>query len=535
MDTIMKRFIIIAIVLLGCIDLVAAKTEFLTPYQCMDNIKKNIIENDNPKEAVKSMHFPEDFKYSKIVSAEQMGKILIAQAVIINLDMIPKSPTHFDSTEQKNVYYPFTGEKWFFLEKVGNQWLVSKKSVDEIHLLYNQIFFININSLEKEMPTFLMHKILGLKIWQWIGVILYLMLSVLLYYILNKILVSILEKLVSKYAKLEVFDRYLLPIAKPLSLFLIFSGLLIVISILQLPTNIAGMITYVIKFIMPLLIVIIAYRLTDVLRAILLKLAAKTENTVDDQIIPLIIKIIKVAVIIIGSIYIVSNMGWNIAPLLAGASIGGLAFALAAQDTIKNLFGSFTMFTDQPFEVGDWIVFSGGEGTVEEIGIRSTRVRTFYNSLISVPNGTLANAIIDNMGRREFRRYVTTIGLTYDTTPEGVDAFVEGLRGIVDNHPKTRKDYYQIHLKNFGASAIEIMFYIFFEAKDWTEELEARHQVLSEIMRLAVSLDIRFAYNTQTLHIENTPGFESLTPNTNFSQEEYTQKRNEFMKRYNKK
>ena len=222
-------------------------------------------------------------------------------------------------------------------------------------------------------------------------------------------------------------------------------------------------------------------------------------------------KILKVVVVVLGAIYIVKTFGWSITPLLAGASIGGIAIAMSAQDTVKNLFGSFTMFTDKPFEVGDWIVFNGGEGSVVEIGIRSTRIHTFYDSIISIPNGQLANAVIDNMGKREYRRYVTRIGVTYDTHPDAIDAFVAGLKGLVDNHPDTR-DYYQIHLNDFGSSAIEILFYVFFKVSDWTEELEGRHQLISDIIRLAKTLNIRFAFNTQTIHVEDLPGQSSLTP-----------------------
>ncbi|MDH5610267.1 MAG: mechanosensitive ion channel family protein, partial [Cyclobacteriaceae bacterium] len=199
-------------------------------------------------------------------------------------------------------------------------------------------------------------------------------------------------------------------------------------------------------------------------------------------------------------------------PLLTGLSIGGLAFALAAQDTIKNFFGSLMIFIDKPFQIGDWITSGDIDGTVEEVGFRSSRVRTFRNSVMYVPNGKMADSLIDNHGLRQYRRFFTQIAITYDTPPELIDGFVEGLRKIVLSHPDTRKDYYNVFLNDLGPSSLNIMFYIFFEVPDWTAELKARHEVLLEIIRFAKQLGVHFAFPTQTLHVENFPGQPSLSP-----------------------
>ena len=219
-----------------------------------------------------------------------------------------------------------------------------------------------------------------------------------------------------------------------------------------------------------------------------------------------------------------SVLGVEITPLLAGASVGGLALALAAQDTLKNFFGSITIYTDSPFEIGDWIVFDGGEGVVEEIRVRSTRIRTFHNSVISVPNGILADLKIDNMGRRRFRRFRSQIGLTYDTPPDLIDAYITGLREIVKEHPKTKNDPYEIHLNEFGTSSLNILVYIFFEVENWSQELKARQEFMLEAIRLAKELNVRFAFPTSTLHIEEMPGEQSLTPSYSDNRETFFNK-----------
>jgi MscS family membrane protein len=170
------------------------------------------------------------------------------------------------------------------------------------------------------------------------------------------------------------------------------------------------------------------------------------------------------------------------------------------------------IFLDRPFQVGDWISSDGIDGTVEEVGFRSTLVRTFRNSLTSIPNGRLADHTIDNHGLRVYRRFNTHIAITYDTPPAVITTFVEGLKKIVTDHPDTRKDYFEIHLHEMGSSSLNILFYIFFQVPTWTDELICRHQVLLQVLRLAEALGVRFAFPTQTLHMETFPGQNSLTP-----------------------
>ena len=170
------------------------------------------------------------------------------------------------------------------------------------------------------------------------------------------------------------------------------------------------------------------------------------------------------------------------------------------------------IFIDKPFQIGDWITSGDIDGSVEEVGFRSTRIRTFRNSLMYVPNGKLADAMIDNHGLRVYRRYYTKLSITYDTPPPLIETFVEGLKEIVKTHPTTRKDYIEISFNEFGPSSLNIMFYMFFEVPTWSEELQGRHEINLEIMKLAEHLGINFAFPTQTLHIENMPGKPSLSP-----------------------
>jgi len=243
------------------------------------------------------------------------------------------------------------------------------------------------------------------------------------------------------------------------------------------------------------------WRAADLLGEALMHAASKTASKFDDVIVPLVRKAAKILVSVLGAIYAAQSLSVDVMPLLTGLGIGGLAFAFAAKDTIENFFGSVAVVIDRPFEVGDWVVIDKIEGTVEELGFRSTRVRTFYNSQVTIPNATLVRATVDNFGRRRFRRWKTTLGVQYDTAPELLVAFTEGIRELVRAHPYTRKDYYQVWCNEFGASSLDILLYIFFEAPDWSTELRERERMFLDIVRLADRLGVQFAFPTHTVHV----------------------------------
>ncbi|MCF7991473.1 MAG: mechanosensitive ion channel family protein [Thiohalocapsa sp.] len=191
--------------------------------------------------------------------------------------------------------------------------------------------------------------------------------------------------------------------------------------------------------------------------------------------------------------------------VITGLGVGGLAVALAARETLANLFGSLAIMLDRPFRIGDWIKLGESEGTVEDIGFRSTRIRTFYDSLLSVPNSLTVNAAIDNMGQRTYRRVYTTLGIRYDTPPARIEAFLEGIKEIIRDHPATRKDVFHVVLNDLGAHSIDVMLYFFLEVPDWAEELVERQRVLLDIVRLADRLEVRFAFPTRSIEIDTPP------------------------------
>ncbi|MHC5003417.1 MAG: mechanosensitive ion channel family protein [Planctomycetota bacterium] len=348
--------------------------------------------------------------------------------------------------------------------------------------------------------AFVENDLLGVKYWQWLSLLLLIFLGVVLDFSVRLALSLAARRIIARQggvARSETMRRMVRPFGLAAAAVL-WLGL---VRHLDLPTTALAIIMPAVQLFVMLAGVWAAYRVTDLVGEVLASKAERTDTKFDDLLIPLLRKSIKVFITVFGLIYIANSLDVPIAPLLTGLGIGGAGFAFAAKDTLEHLFGSITVIADRPFQVGDWVEIGDVEGTVEEVGFRSTRVRTFYNSLVTIPNGNLVRAVVDNYGLRKYRRWKTHLNVTYDTPPEAIEAFCEGIRQLVRVHPYTRKDYYQVWLHQFGPHSLDVLLYIFYEAPDWSTELRERHRLMLDIVRLADRLGVQFAFPTQTLHV----------------------------------
>ena len=489
------------------------KTHLTSPYQTIYTHISNLDDDHfNPEIAAKV--FNPDWVTEEEAESLSIKLLQIYKGAGIKFVFgdIPNSPDYIDSLRQEHVYAVTPKYPQIYLQKVGERWYYSKETTQNIDELHKAVYPYGVDRLLVLLPKLGTSKYAGLHLWQLIGILLIIIISLVIHKIFTLIIEKIIVSFMVRRGYKHIAKGYVLPVARPLSILIIFPILLVLIPVLQLPITVNHFLLLALKATWPVFATIVCYKLVDMFGMYMMKLADKTESTLDDQLVPLARKALKIFVIIVGVLAILANLDIDILPLLTGLSIGGLAFALAAQDTLKNFFGSVMIFVDKPFQIGDWITSGEIDGTVEEVGFRATRIRTFRNSVTYVPNGMIADKTVDNHGLRRYRRFYTQIAINYDTPADLIDIFVKGLQQIVLKHPHTLKDNFHVYLNDMADSSLNVMFYIFFEVPTWGDELRCRQEVLLEIIKLAEHLGVQFAFPTRTLHMETFPEKNSNSP-----------------------
>lgn len=213
-------------------------------------------------------------------------------------------------------------------------------------------------------------------------------------------------------------------------------------------------------------------------------------------------KFVKIIIAVVSIIFFLDLWGYNVNGLIASLGLVGMAVALAAQDTTKNIFGALMIFADTPFKVGDWIQTPQAEGTIEEIGMRSTKVRTFEDSLVSVPNGVVANTPVTNWSAMTKRRIKMTLGLTYSTTPEQMTTILKEMRELLQNDPDIDQKTIFVNFTDYSSSSLDIFCYFFTKTTVWGEYLSVREKINLEFMRIVQSNGASFAFPSQSIYIE---------------------------------
>jgi MscS family membrane protein len=243
-------------------------------------------------------------------------------------------------------------------------------------------------------------------------------------------------------------------------------------------------------------------KVIDFIGLILNKRAEATENKMDDQLIPFIVEIAKIITYVFALIIVMGNIfEVNITALATGLGIGGLALAMASKESLENLLGSFTIFFDQPFTVGDIVTVGAVTGVVEKVGFRSTRIRTFDKSLVTVPNKKMIDAELDNLGLRPVRRVKFNIGLTYETAPEQIKAIVADIQEMINMHVKTNQDG-RVRFQEFGSSSLDIMVMYFVDSPKWEDLIDVKEDVNYKIMEIVKKHNSDFAFPSTTVYLQ---------------------------------
>ena len=249
----------------------------------------------------------------------------------------------------------------------------------------------------------------------------------------------------------------------------------------------------------------LVYLFVNVVDARLSQWAKTTGSTIDDILVPLFGKTLRIFIIVLAGIIVIQNLtGVEIGPLLASLGIGGLAVALAAKDSIANFFGTLTILFDKPFQVGERIVIDNYDGTVEEVGFRSTRIRLLSGNLVTIPNEKVVNSGLENVAKRPNIRWLNNIGITYDTPPEKIEKAVTIIREILADHEGMHLDFPpRVYFNGFNDWSLNILVVAWYYPPEYWDFQEWVQRTCLQITRRFSAEGIDFAFPTRTLHLAN--------------------------------
>jgi MscS family membrane protein len=340
------------------------------------------------------------------------------------------------------------------------------------------------------------------------------LLAVLVALLGKKLIAFLLTKLLAPLTRrtaTDLDDLLLACIRKPLELLVLILGLFVAVQILKLPvepTDVRGGAYAVLKALITVAGGWALFNMAGVFGKYLEDLSASTENDLDDHLVPFVRKSLRVFIVILAAIMVIQNLGYSTSGLLASLGIGGMALAFASKDALANIFGSLMIIFDRPFKLGDHVLAGTMEGVVEEVGFRSTKIRTPARTLISVPNSIIANMPLDNVSRMPRRRIKLTIGLTYTTTPAQMRAAVARIRTLLTTHAEIDPDSVQVNFTDFGASSLDIAVTCFSVTTVLGEHLNVREDVCLQIMDLLEELGLKFAFPSRTVYLHHADGGE---------------------------
>lgn len=371
--------------------------------------------------------------------------------------------------------WKFSPETIFSIENFYSS-VAHLKVVDGVDALTNWRI-----KLKERMPSWMGQDYFFLKTGQWIALLLLLFLSV--------IVSAITRTIIKLYVNKRVKESTL-----PFGLLVFSLVWLIGVRFLEFDVDVLAVFVRGAYILTAFSAVWSALYVVDYVAYRFEKTSSRTKYKFDDVLIPLLKKSAKVLVVSFGAILVAHSLTFDIASILAGLGIGGVAVAFAAKDTIANIFGSVTVIIDRPFYIGDYVILEKGiEGSIEQVGFRSTRLRTPYNSLVTVPNSVLANMSIDNYGMRNYRRFKTFLYVDHETLPEKLEQLCHQLRYIVQLNPLMLHEQSQIYVNDISERSLNILINVFIQTNSSTIELEERQKFILAIMALATDLQIKIA------------------------------------------
>jgi MscS family membrane protein len=433
--------------------------------------------------------------------AIKLKKILDTKRIFIDYEKIP-TDENFINEKQLSRFSIDERIPEIIFQKNKDEWQLTERSKQFVINEYSATFSTHVLMIIDSLPPVFFKRIMGFELWQYLLLMSMLFFSWLIGRIVDKLISGQLIKYL-RSRKVSFDPLKIIILRTPIVWITISLVFMAGLPDLQLPIKPSQFLHFAVNFILSFAVVLLFSRIIDLTCDFFINRASKTNSKLDDQIVPLARRAGKTLVWLLGTIFILQNIGIEVTALVAFGSVGGVAVALASKDTVENLFGSLIVFIDQPFQIGDWVNIDGSiEGVVEEVGFRSTLIRSFEGSMISVPNAKIAHCAVNNYNKRERRRFKTTLSLRYDTPRYKIEQYLAKVREYLSNNPNVYQDGVFVYLNSMSTSSLDIMVYTFFEVPGWREELVAKEDCFLTFMKLAEELEIGFAFPTTTIELE---------------------------------
>jgi len=389
------------------------------------------------------------------------------------------------------------------------RWLFSTESLQSAPILFNAIqdmpladglgevepltkFFRTREAIRAFFPV-LLHRDFVLENWQWIALFLALIIAVLAAWIIARLVVTFIARAAGAEAK-RGFEW-------PTRIFISGFLLLFMLSKLGIAQSGLSVVGQTIAVLTTIGLVLLLYRVVGLVGAFFIRRAESTVSYIDEIVSSLATGIAKLVVVVVGVLVCADIVGLPYEGVITGLGVGGIALAFASRDTVSNMLGGMLLMADRPFKRGDLIETEGQWATVEDVGLRSTRLRTFDDAQLIIPNAQLSDRAIVNWGKRRRRKVAFDIALTYDTPREKLDKFVERLHEVYAEQPRADTKECYIGLKTFGSSSIDIEFWGYFNVYGYEAHVRARHAFIGDVIDLAKQVGVSFAFPTRTVHM----------------------------------
>ncbi|MCK8061374.1 MULTISPECIES: mechanosensitive ion channel family protein [unclassified Fusibacter] len=315
----------------------------------------------------------------------------------------------------------------------------------------------------------------------------------------------------AKKTKYQWDDILVTSFKKPLDYFITFTG--VYFAVLALPLSISAnlMIALVFKILFIVLVAYGVYKMEGFYGHLFAGIGNRLNVKRSNLLRAFTIKIFRAGTVVLAGVLILDLLGFDISTFVAGLGLAGLALALAAQDTLQNVFAGVTIIFDKPFDVGDRILSNGIDGVVEDINFRSTRIRTLELEYVTIPNSNISNNAIVNFTKRDERKVKMHIGCLYSTKADSLKIVIENIRETLMKDPEVITKSINVNLDTFGESSIDILVMYLTATSDWNRYLEIKERINFEIMTIMETAGVDFAFPSQSLYFENPLRIEQKT------------------------